>query len=91
MGQTHCQAAQGEQMRRRDQRESINMQCTTQRLCEKVSRLVHLKLLLKQVLDTLHTASQVLFLSKSYITIDIKGLLQRFTTMDSNGLSEPHH
>ena len=30
MGQTHCQAAKGEQMQRRDQRESINMQCTTQ-------------------------------------------------------------
>ena len=34
--------------------------------------------------------TQVLFLSKSDITSDIKELLQQLTIMDSNGLSEPH-
>jgi len=51
---------------------------------QKTIRKGHLENCFKQL-------TQVIFLSKSDIILDIREVLQQFTAMDSNGLSEPHH
>jgi len=41
--------------------------------------------------NCLKQPTQVIFLSKFDITFDIRELLQQFTMVYPNGLSEPHH